>query len=315
MSHLRQVFSGALVALISISIVLGGLSLALLEGGIELAQRQPSAPPLLTNTPETVSAEPGVMISPTPQSPGTVTATPTLVEVDGCPPPADWVTIRVKRGDTLQALASAYGIDHDTLKQNNCLEIDDLLPGSVLFVPRIGVTPSPTPTESGLQAVCGPPAGWALYTVKPNDNLYRLGLEFGVSFEELQWANCLGNSRLIVTGSQIYVPPGPQTPVGETQEPTRTRTPFASPSTSPTTTATRLLATPTPTIQPSIQPSATLTHTPSRTPTAMASPTRTRTETHTPTSTSTPSPTSTPAAGTPVTSPSATLQLTIQVPE
>ncbi len=44
MSRWRQVLGGFLVALISLSIVGGGISLAFQEGGIELAQLPTSAP-------------------------------------------------------------------------------------------------------------------------------------------------------------------------------------------------------------------------------------------------------------------------------
>ncbi len=306
MNHLRQVISGVLVALISISIVLGGLSLAFIEGEIELAQLLPSAPVDPTSTSEVlvVDRNPGLPIV-TPDG-GTFTATPTVAAAEGCPIPAGWVTIQVNRGDTLQSLADAYRSDPATLKSNNCLEIDDLPPGGLFYVPDIAATASPTPTDTGLQAVCGPPPGWVLYSVKPNDNLYRLGLEFGVTFEELQWANCLGNSRLIVTGSQIYVPPF------LTRTPEASLVPDATPS--PTQTPTQI---PAPTMtQPTA--SATLTApppTPTQTITTTGTATNTSTATQTTTPTATPSPTMTAATPSPFITPQVTLQLTVQIPE
>lgn len=306
MNHLRQVISGALVALISISIVLGGLSLAFIEGDIGLAQLLPSAPVEPISTSEDLAVNPDPGLPTVILDRGTFTATPTLAAADGCPLPTGWVTIQVNRGDTLQTLASAYGVDPAIIKSNNCLEIDELPPGGLLYVPPIAATATPSPTDNGLQAVCGPPPGWILYSVKPKDNLYRLGLEFGVTFEELQWANCLGNSRLIVTGSQIYVPPFP-TPTPEANlTPDATLPPTQNPTRTFAATVTQPAATATPTAPPP---------TPSRTMTPTGTATNTSTATPTTTRTATPGPTPTPTTPSPLVTPQVTFQLTVQIPE
>jgi len=82
---------------------------------------------------------------------------------------------------------------------------------------------APTTTDS----ICTPPEGWVSYTVEPNDTLFQIGLDFGVTVAELQEANCLGLSEVIYTGQIIYVPNIPtRTPQRFTSRtPTRTATP------------------------------------------------------------------------------------------
>jgi LysM repeat protein len=63
-------------------------------------------------------------------------------------------------------------------------------------------TSSPTYTVSP----CSPPAGWVTYIVQPNDSLFHIGLEFGVTVTDLQLANCLGDSITIYVGQKLYVP-------------------------------------------------------------------------------------------------------------
>ena len=71
------------------------------------------------------------------------------------------------------------------------------------FPTMIGITPIPTQTK----ALCGSPATWVVYIVRPGDSLYRLSLVYGVTVAELQRANCLGTSSILHTGQLLYVPP------------------------------------------------------------------------------------------------------------
>jgi LysM repeat protein len=66
-----------------------------------------------------------------------------------------------------------------------------------------GITLIPTQTK----ALCGSPATWIVYIVRPGDSLYHLSLVYGVTVAELQRANCLGTSSILHTGQLLYVPP------------------------------------------------------------------------------------------------------------
>jgi len=58
-------------------------------------------------------------------------------------------------------------------------------------------TPQPTP--------CGPPLGWAAYTIQPGDTLYSISIRTGTSVEQLKLANCLISDQ-IYYGQPLFVP-------------------------------------------------------------------------------------------------------------
>jgi LysM repeat protein len=115
-----------------------------------------------------------------------------------CPPPAGWSVYFVQPGETLDSIATRYGISSAKLQTANCLITTELIPGVVIYVP-------PMPTQTPLP--CGAPHSWIVYTVRPGDTLYRLSIAYGITVAELQRANCLGSSTLLHTGQLLYVPP------------------------------------------------------------------------------------------------------------
>ena len=256
MSALRQVLLGILAAALSVSIILGSLSLALTEGNLSISRSLSVTP---TPSPTILTPErPGVTGSPTspvitlaalaeftPTPSPTSLPSPTLPVPTACPPPDGWSAITVQIGDTLVNLAQFYNSDPEALAEANCLLTQDLIPGVVLYVPGI------PPTEPPVQ--CGPPYGWVLYTVRAGDTLYSLSKAFGVSVFQLQSANCLGNSTLIRIGQRLYVPfvlPSPPHPT-PTPQPTFTPLPSETPTDTPS-------FSPTPTVGPSESPTPTL---------------------------------------------------------
>jgi LysM repeat protein len=104
----------------------------------------------------------------------------------------------VKSGDTLENLARKHKVGTETLRQLNCLLTVTLVPGRTIYLP-----PIPTATKEP----CGAPAGWVLYTVQPGDTLYRISRIYGITVSELQKANCMGTSTVIVVGKRLFVPP------------------------------------------------------------------------------------------------------------
>ena len=226
MKNLWPVLRGILIALVSIGLLFGGLSLSLAEGNVGI--KSPATPSAsitptvkksstLPFTPGTVTTEPTSTFateqpttaatdtySPTPV-PATATATLTPPPTPkSCPPPSGWEPYVVKSGDTLARLSSLYKTSITSLKQGNCLSSLELTPGTTIYVP-----PLPTPTR----IPCGPPRGWVTAIVQPGDNLFRLSQAYGVTVAELQKANCMGNSTLLQVGKAIYVPPwAPHTP-------------------------------------------------------------------------------------------------------
>lgn len=275
MESLRQVGTGILLGIIAILVILGGFSLAMVEGGnMPVAPSIsptpnatfsivvtifPTLPLPATDTPEntpqvTVTpASPTATVSLTPLL--SVTAAPTLKL---CPPPAGWLPVVVQPSDTLTSLALTYHTSVETLRAKNCLLNDQLVAASILYVP-----PLPTITPGA----CGAPAYWGRYTVQPGDTLYHLSLLYRVSVQQLMRANCLYSTN-ISTGQVLRVPN------------VATSTPGATASALPTSTATATTpASATPTSTSTIEPFVTFTSAP-------ASPSATATDL--PTETATP---------------------------
>ena len=237
MGSLKQLLTGLVIALVSVVIIVGGLSLSRAEGelfGTALPTFTASAFP---STPTPTSS-----YTPIPLPPSETATLPPLPT--NCPIPMGWIPVVVQQGDSLTSLALTYQVTSQMLSQANCLLDTNLLPGVVLYVP-------PLPTK--VVVPCSTPAGWVKYIVQPGDTLYRLSISYGITVQQLQRANCMGNSTLLVAGRIIYVPPWSPTP------PTPTMTPIPS----ETSTSFPDTETPTPTVQ----------EIPSETPTDTATPT------------------------------------------
>lgn len=143
--------------------------------------------------------------SPTPTE--TSVPSPTAVR---CSYPDDWIAITVTANDTLASLARMYDLSVKELVQANCLRREELVTGSTLYVPEIEPSPTATtatatPSATAEDEVCQPPSDWVVYIVQPGDNLFRIGLPYGLDVNEIMEANCL-QSRRIRVGQRLYVP-------------------------------------------------------------------------------------------------------------
>ena len=284
MKHLKELLLGLLTSLATALIVLGALSISITEGMVfvptQVIQFSPTSPDfdLTTLLPEQPRA------TTTTQSDHIITATPPALK--SCNYPKKWEPYTIEVGDTLKELAKQFSLSQQELKDANCLVSDALVPGTDIYVPPLQPTATKKPTRTAeptktktqrptsTSFQCGIPAGWIPYRIQSGENLFRIGLRYNVTAEELRRANCLASSDRIIAGAIIYVPNVP------TIAPTRTRT-----SPPPT-------ATPKPTRAPTLTtaPSATL---PAITNTAIPTETATLTEIPTETSTATAAPSET----------------------
>jgi len=248
MDVLRQIGGSILLAMFSVALVIGGISLALAESYVPEIPPTPTETPTLAPIFNSPTAQPIVLPTQTLFIPSATVPPPTT-----CPPPAGWVPITVDPGDDLAALALEYQSTVAQLSAANCLFSNDLPTGSIIYVP-------PVPTKT--TRPCGPPAGWVRYTVQAGSNSVTiLSQAFGVSISQIQFANCLPSTQYyLVVGTSVWVPNVP------------TRTPRA--------TATR-------TLTPVVIIFPTITRTPTGSPTASLSPTATNTSTSTNTPTGT----------------------------
>ncbi len=274
MNNRREILTGIIAALISMVILGGSLALATIEGSSTVARHvtetststsYPTQIILVTQRP----GEPTYTPSPT----ASLSPTPTIVPPTSCPPPSGWSPIVVQPGDTIESIAQAYNTTPKLIKQANCLVSNNLVAGTVIYVPG-----APPPTN----VPCGPPPGWIYYIVQPSDTLYSIGRAHGVSVAQLQNANCLGSSTNIRVGQRLYVPNVPT--VVPSPTPTLSVTPSPEPSATPTLVPPSLTPTFIPPSSTPTVPTLTLTS-----PSETATPTATATgSTLTPTLTETP---------------------------
>ena len=275
MQAVRQMGGGVVIAIISLLLVIGGISLALSEANPPAEPTPTPLPPVIATSLEvpvstSIIATPIIANTNTAELPtltSTVLPNATLAAPIVCNPPVGWIQIIISTNDTLYTIAERYKTTTDVLNVSNCLNNTIPATGSLLFVP-------PVPTVTVIP--CGPPTGWVKrYIVQPGDNLFRIALSYGITYPQLQRANCMGNSTTIYVGQVLWVPNIPTHTPGVTIIP---NFPTATPSITPSPTSTFIITdSPVPTItsaptNTNIPPTATASITPFPSPTTPASP-------------------------------------------
>lgn len=216
---LKKTFSAIIIALASLVIVIGIASLAMVQDGTSILPGRGDATatstPVISDVTLEESGSGGSSDSTkhtnTPESSiGEQTVTPP--SVISCETPEGWMPIIVMPEQTLEKLATQYGTTSEMLQQGNCLRDENLVAGTILFVPAKAA-------QSNQPVPCGPPAGWAIYYVQPGDTLYGIATMFGTSVNQLVNANCL-NSTYVYSGQRLYVPPYYAYPVQPLVQPT-----------------------------------------------------------------------------------------------
>ncbi|HLA07457.1 MAG TPA: LysM peptidoglycan-binding domain-containing protein [Anaerolineales bacterium] len=266
MQALRQLGGGVIIALVSIILVVGGISLAIAESAAPPETPTPITPTVQFFLP---SSTPPFATFPfeTPTQTATLFPSATLIPPTSCNPPSGWFQTIVKLNDTIYSLSQRYNTSVDALRNANCLSSLDLQVGRVLYVP-------PVPTVTLIS--CGPPGSWVKnHVVRPGDNLFRIALSYGISYPQVQSANCMGSSTTIYAGQVLWVPNRPTlTPIpGVTITPTiptstASFTPVPPTSTLPPTLTSTFIATssPVPAATQTNTSPAVITQTPSLTP-------------------------------------------------
>lgn len=223
MNQSMRDFGGALViALLSIGLMVGALSISLVEFVPEAA---PTATSVLLPSPIPVTATATLLPTATPfptntAIPGVDTPTATIAPTNtnvvlqsACQHPSGWGQILVQPSDTLDTLAARYRINREDLKRGNCLVSDNLVVNTVLYVP-------PVATSTTLSCIAGA-SGWVkTYVVKAGETIYGIATNHSTTASLLKTVNC-HPSDIIYVGEVLWVPNVP------TRTPTRTPMPGA----------------------------------------------------------------------------------------
>lgn len=222
MQGMRGMTNALVVALISIGLIIGALSISLVEFAPQAA---PTATNVLPPSPAPITAtETAIptltptlgLESPTPSA--TPTSTNTAIPPASCQPPFGWGPIMIQAGETLDSIAARYRTSKDELRRANCLLSDNLVAGAILYAP-----PAPTSTF----AVCSQgAAGWVhTYIVKAGETLFGIASNHSTTVGLLKSVNCL-TSDLIHAGEILWVPNVPTRTPTPTPIPGNTVTPY-----------------------------------------------------------------------------------------
>jgi LysM repeat protein len=174
------VFIGIAFALFLCLIVVGGFLLAFSEGGVKLGLPSPQETSIPTSSgPQPTPTSPSEL---SPTKIPTQTTLPTRTTSPSSPSP----TLTSTSTESSTATSSVTSTP---------LPTPSPLPPATL-APTFPPQPPPE---------CGPSASWTIYIVQPGDTLYRIGQAYGVTVDQLIFANCLV-STTIHAGQQLWVP-------------------------------------------------------------------------------------------------------------
>lgn len=99
----------------------------------------------------------------------------------------DMAIYRVREGDTLESIASEYGLDVDTIKWANALSSEGVSPGQILDIP---------------------PADGIEITVQEGDTLESIADDYSVSEDVIADFNWLDSPFDLEVGEELFIPGG-----------------------------------------------------------------------------------------------------------
>lgn len=138
----------------------------------------------------------------------------------------------VQAGENLYRISLRYGTSVQVLMQaNGIANPHRIYVGQRLWIPAAGSvaptlvpTPQPTPQPTlqptppvsplptPVPTVSPSPAGSTVHIVQTGENLYRIGLRYGVTAQAIAWANGLPNVHMIYVGQRLTIPAPGSTP-------------------------------------------------------------------------------------------------------
>ena len=114
------------------------------------------------------------------------------------------MTHKVDHGDSLQIIASQYGVSVDEIKTTNHLSSNVLKEGRLLSIPVKSVNKS-----GGVVAGTSVTRTKSSHVVQPGETLSKIARQYSVSRSTLQSANHIRNPDLLVVGQKLTIPDHP----------------------------------------------------------------------------------------------------------
>lgn len=175
---------------------------------VQVEDVPPATVDVVVPLPATATDEPEVIPDPTdstdepaPGQPGEGEAT--AVPAEPTPEPTTGPQVHtVRAGDTLFTISQQYGVSVEEIAQaNNITNVNVLEVGQQLTIPAPG-TVAAAPT-----AAPEPAAEEQIHVVQAGENLFRIGLRYGFTVDELAAYNGITNVNVLEVGQQIRIPP------------------------------------------------------------------------------------------------------------
>ncbi|WP_156874779.1 LysM peptidoglycan-binding domain-containing protein [Thermodesulfobacterium hveragerdense] len=149
-------------------------------------------------TPQTISSSKAD--SPKVISTEVVSGTPKMVEQKE---KIQWITYKVKRGDTLYSIAKKFGVSVEELKRINHLNHTKLSVGKVIKVKEKRVLVQEKVNLPKIEAPSG--VGFIWHKVKEGETLYNISLRYGIPIEDIKKLNNL-EDNVIFVGQALRIP-------------------------------------------------------------------------------------------------------------
>jgi LysM repeat protein len=124
----------------------------------------------------------------------------------------------IKSGDSLWSISKAFNVSVDSIKAENKIKNDGIIPGQRLIIPQASGTKPAAPAQPAAPApaakadvpIATPPAATApttaiSYLVKAGDSLWVIAKTFNVSVESIKTANNLSGDT-IFSGQSLLIP-------------------------------------------------------------------------------------------------------------
>lgn len=112
----------------------------------------------------------------------------------------------VQSGENLYRISLRYGVTMQALMQaNGIADPNRIYAGQRLKIPAHGAdnlppAPQPAPETPAVEP------GAQVHIVQAGENLYRIGLRYGVTAQALAWANGLSNVNMVYVGQRLVIP-------------------------------------------------------------------------------------------------------------
>jgi len=116
----------------------------------------------------------------------------------------DFITYKIKRGDTIYEIAQLFQTDVKSIKFYNNIRNNLIFPGDVLKIPTNEVK-TQKKEETFLTSDTINDKGVIVYEIKTGDSIYTIARKFNCSVSDIKKWNSIANKKYIYPGEKLYI--------------------------------------------------------------------------------------------------------------